>query len=104
MHDGLTTDAAAQAADMKPESLRKALRKPHVAAFRRAMVAANTNVTQFPVQPARRMVRRAEPLDKLRGALADLREIARERLHDPVGIGQAVARIESALEEMGAGS
>lgn len=60
------------------------------------------NVTPFPRQPGRRIVRKAAPMDSIRGALTDLEEIAREHEHDPQGILQAVARIRRAVEEMGA--
>lgn len=57
-------------------------------------------VTPFPGQPKRRIVRKHEPVTRIRGALENLREIAREHEHDPVGIAHAVAQIESALAEI----
>ena len=59
-----------------------------------------TTVTPFPRQPGRRIVRKPAPMDSIRGALNDLREISRETEHDPVGIAQAVARIEAALQDL----
>jgi hypothetical protein len=62
------------------------------------------SVTPFPRARARRIVIKPAPMARINGALEELREIAREREHDPVGIAHAVASIALALEEMGAGS